>query len=274
MRRGYVTFLGAVAFAGLAVAAHAKNEVAIYTGTTQWISKAKADAQAAICVDMLKKAGIKNTLLSADKDMDALGNWVKSVTNDKGLDICVLYGDIPPSLYPEKNAKPDGSVAELFIESTDGDAFINHADYMFWGLAGRNEEGGLKNIMDIPNITMWDDNTALTVTTEGKAISPTLAAIPKLESDRPFHIDELKGDWKVEVLLTKNAAGTRGDPIIVRDGNRGRLIPCIQTADQDEPKGAVAAEIITWMYKQFGGASTAVEPKDKLSVTWAEMKER
>jgi hypothetical protein len=267
-------FLGIVALAGIGAAAHAKNEVAIYTGTTQWITKAKADAQAAICVDALKKAGIKNTLLSAAGDMGALANWMKAVTNDKGLDVCVLYGDFPPSLYPEKNAQPDGSIAETFIESTDGDAFLNHADYMFWGLNGRNEEGGLKNMMDIPTITMWDDNTKLTVTAEGKAISPTLATINNLESDRPFHINELAKDWKVEVLLTTNAAGTRGDPIIVRDGNRGRLIPCIQTADQDEPKGAVAAEIITWLFKQFGGGSTAVEPKDKLSVTWAEMKER
>ena len=58
---------------------------------------------------------------------------------DQGLDFCVLYGDFPPTLYPDGNAQPDGSVAETFIETTDGDVFINHADYMFWGLAGRNE---------------------------------------------------------------------------------------------------------------------------------------
>ena len=40
-------------------------------------------------------------------------------------------------------------MAELFIESTDGDAIINHADYMFWGFNGRNAEGGLQNMMDI-----------------------------------------------------------------------------------------------------------------------------
>lgn len=274
MQRGFVMCLTLATLTSIGAVAHARNEVAIYTGTTQWISKAKADEQAKICVDMLNKAGIKNTLFSKDTDMPALATWMKGVTNDKGLDICILYGDFPPTLYPENNAQPDGSIAEVFIESTDGDAFLNHADYMFWGLNGRNQEGGLKNMMDIPNITMWDDNTKLTVTAEGRAISPTLASIPNLESDRPFHLNELAKEWKAEVILAKNDAGTRADPVIVRDGNRGRLIPCIQTADQDEPKGAVAAEIITWMFKQFAGGATAVEPKEKLSVTWAEMKTR
>ena len=44
------------------------------------------------------------------------------------------------------------------------------------------------------------------------------------------------------------------DPVIVRDGNRGRLALVHQTSEQDNPKGEVAAEsnhqlspkIITW----------------------------
>ena len=216
----------------------AAGDVAIYTGITQWISKAAADEQAQICVDMLNDAGIANTWYDSDGDTDALADWMDSVTGNGVLDICVLYGDFPPSIYPEGNTQTDGSIAETFIETTDGDVFINHADYMFWGLSGRNEEGGLKNMMDIDNIVMWDDDTAMTVTAEGKAISPSL---PDFASDRPFHTDELAGDWEIEVSFAQNDDGTRADPIIVRDGNLGRLIPVIQTANGDEPKGAVAA---------------------------------
>ena len=249
----------------------AANEVAIYTGVTQWIGKAQADEQAQICVDMLNDAAIASewsiTWHDAEGDTDALADWMESVTGDDGLDICVLYGDFPPSIYPEGNTQTDGSIAETFIETTDGDIFINHADYMFWGLAGRNEEGGLKNMMDIDGITMWDDNTDMVVTPEGAAISPTLT---DFQSDRPFHVDELEGNWEVEVSLAQNDDGTRADPIIVRDGNLGRLIPVIQTANGDEEKGAIAAEIIMWFMSMYDG--TSVEPADKLSTTWGALK--
>lgn len=263
--RNVFMLLALIAFMALPLAPlFAAGEVAIYTGTVQWIDKGSADEQAQICVDMLDAAGISNTWLDSDGDMDALADWMKGVTGDQGLDICVLYGDLPPSVYPEGNSQADGSVGETFIETTDGDTFINHADYMFWGLAGRNEVGGLQNMMDIEGITMWDDDTAMTVTDEGKAISPSLT---DFASDRPFHVDELDGDWEVEVSLAQSDDGTRADPIIVRDGNLGRLIPVIQTNGGDEPKGAVAAEIIIWLM-----STTPVEPAGKLSTTWGDLK--
>ncbi len=243
---------------------HAAGEVAIYTGTVQWIGKEAADEQAQICVDMLNDAGIANTWFDSDGDMDAVASWMEDVTGDDGLDVCVLYGDLPPTVYPDGNSQPDGSIAETFIETTDGDAFINHADYMFWGLAGRNEVGGLQNMMDIAEIVMWDDDTAMTVTDDGKAITPSLT---DFASDRPFHTDQLEGDWEIEVSFAQSDDGTRADPIIVRDGNLGRLIPVIQTANGDEAKGAVAAEIIIWLM-----STTPVEPVGKLSTTWGDLK--
>ncbi len=241
------------------------SEVAIYTGTTQWINKDAADEQAQICVDMLDDAGIKNTWYVSDGDMDALAEWMEGVTDDNGLDICILYGDLPPTLYPQGNTSPDGSIAETFIETTDGDAIINHADWMFWGLENRNAEGGIRNMMDIPGMVMWDDNTPMVVTEKGKEIAPSLT---DFQSDRPFHTDLLEGNWVVEVSLAQNEAGTRADPIIVRDGDLGRLIPVIQTNMGDEPKGAVAAEIIIWLMNNV----TPVEPNGKLSTTWGNLK--
>ncbi len=242
----------------------AAGEVAIYTGITQWIGKAAADEQAEICVGMLEDADIAVTWYDSDGQADDLAAWMESTTGDDGLDVCVLYGDFPPEIYPQGNSQTDGSIAETFIETTDGDVFINHADYMFWGLAGRNREGGLQNMMDIDGIVMWDDDTPMKVTAEGSAISPSLT---DYASDRPFHTDQLDGDWEIEVSLAQNDDGTRADPIIVRDGNLGRLIPTIQTNGGDEPKGAIAAEIIVWLM-----STTPVEPAGKLSTTWGDLK--
>ena len=225
------------------------GEVVIYTGVTQWITKALADIQAQKCTAKLSLGGIASTWYQNESDTPTLAEWMQAVTNNGQRDVCVLYGDTPPDIYPQGNAMPDGSILETYLESTDGDAIINHADYMFWGLNsggnGRNDVFGLQNIMDIPGITMWDDNTPVVVTEDGSKISPTLK---DFASDRPFHLDELANDWFPEVILAQNAAGTRSDPTIVRDGNRGRLINCYQTADEDDPKGAVAAEIIFWIY--------------------------
>ena len=224
----------------------ANGEVAIYTGTTGWITKGAADQQAAICSGILDSLGISHTLF-ADAALDdvALADWVTNATDNGAVDVLILYGYLPPTLYEGGNTQPDGSVAEVFIESTDGDVIINHADYMFYVSAPLNEVFGLQNIMDIPSITMWDNDTPVVVTDVGASIAPSLA---DFLSDRPFHVDELEGEWFVEAALAENAAGTRADPIIVRDGNRGRLVPVFQTNGQNDPKGAVAAEIIASLF--------------------------
>ena len=115
---------------------------------------------------------------------------------------------------------------------------------MFYVSSTFNNDQGLANMMDIPGIVMWDDNTPMVATAEGKKIAYHLN---DFLSDRPFHVDQLAGNWYVEAMLAQNAAGTRADPIIVRDGDRGRLIPMFQAADQNDPKGAVAAEVIAWL---------------------------
>ena len=227
-----------------------QGEVAIYTGNTSWLAKGLADEQAQITFDMLEAEGIPVAIYPTNNDMEDLAAWVDGATDNGQFDVLVLYGWLPPPLYPAGNAMVDDSIIELFVESEDGDAVINHADYMFYVSSPNNAAGGLQNVMDIPAITMWDDNTPMTVTEKGAEIAPSLT---DFLSDRPFHVDELEGDWAVEVSLAQNALGTRADPIIVRDGNRGRLIPVIQTANSNEPKGAVGAEIITWMMEEFTG---------------------
>jgi hypothetical protein len=229
---------------GFSLAARA-GEVTIYTGITQWITKPLADVQAQICKDKLDLAGVSNNWLQFDTDAMALADWMQAVTNNGETDVCILYGDTPPEIYPATKALTDGSILETFLESEDGDTIINHADYMFWGYLARNEAWGLQSIMDIPGITMWDDNTIVDITEQGREIAPSLVVYP---TDRPFHLNELAGEWFAEAILMQNAAGTRADPVIVRDGPRGRLIPIYQSADQNDPKGAVAAEVIFHLF--------------------------
>ncbi len=74
---------------------------------------------------------------------------------------------------------------------------------------GTNAEGGLQTMMDIPDITMWDDDTPMKVTNEGKNYTPSLK---DFQTDRPFHLDQLRDPWKPLLILAQNDAGTRADP--------------------------------------------------------------
>ena len=62
-------------------------------------------------------------------------------TMDNGVvDVLILYGDIPGTIYPPGNALPDGSVAEGWLETPDGDTILNHADWIFWGREEREKQ--------------------------------------------------------------------------------------------------------------------------------------
>jgi len=251
----------------------AAGEVAIYTGLTQWIDKPAADKHADKYVQLFEKAKIKATWFKSDKDGPKVADWVKKTTSDNVIDALILFGDIPTAIYAGGNTQKDGSLAEKFVETKDGNAIMNHADYMFWGLAGRNKEPGLQNIMDVPGIVMWDDNTPCKVTAKGKDISPTLGKLGEIKSDRPFHVDQIKDtSWKVEVSLADAKSGTRADPVIVRDGDKGRLIPCVQIASPTEPLADIGFEIISWLFTENIKGDTAVDPAEKLSVVWSDLK--
>jgi hypothetical protein len=230
------------------------GEVLIYTGNVGWITKEAADTQADICVTALTDAGITATKIATGEpaDWDAVATWVESHTNNDTLDVLVLYGFFPPTIYAAGNTETDGSKAELFIESDDGDVIINHADWMFYvSNPTNNGVEGLQNMMDNPDIVLWYDDTPMSVTPAGVSIAPTLT---DFLSDRPIPVGLLRDNWFVEAALAENADGTLAEPVIVREGNLGRLIPVYQTNSQDDdPKGAVAAEIIIWLEENATG---------------------
>ena len=223
-----------------------RGEVAFYTAATSWTSLQVANAQAQITADKLRDIGVNSTIFSAIAQEDALANWVMDKTGNGKLDVLVTYGYVPPSIYQPGNAQPEGSIAELFIESTDGDVILNHAD-AFWYVSRGTNNGydGLRNLTDLVGFRQDEVTTAFTVTAEGAEIAPSLI---NFSGTRPFYVDMLYKDWLVEAVLAQNATGARADPVILRDGDRGRVIPVFQASNEFLPKGAVAADIITWLY--------------------------
>ena len=265
--------LCAATLALLAPTADAANKVDIfiYTDTVQWIGQAAAVEEAEILADLLDGAdGINELILHGPaKDVEA---WTKKHTVDKGHHLIVMFGDVPVEIYDVgKDAKKE-TVAEEFLDA--GNTFSNSADYFFWGQGGRNEEAGIKNMMDIPDMVQWDDNTAMEVTKEGKDLTPSL---DDYATDRPFHVDKLKNDWELEIAFASDTGtqkADRCDPCIVRNTKTdARLIQVYQTANQDDPKGEVIAEIILNYYLEAVDALD-VDPQDKLPALWGDLKRR
>jgi len=225
------------------------GDIAIST-QAGWYSQGAADREMQEVVDNVSGTSVE--VFTADDQVCLLG-WVYTHTGNGVADLLILNGQFPDLLYAGGNAEPDGSLAEAFLD--DGNFIINTGDYMFYvnNAGNNNAAGGLQNMMDIFNgaIDMWDDNTSVAMTAEGHAVAPSLQ---DLQTDRPFHLDALEGDWETELILAGNAAGTRADPVIVVNTvTGGRLGIFYQTASQDDdPRGEVMSEWINNWYLTGG----------------------
>ncbi len=229
--------------------------VLIYTGFASWIELPDAIAEAETTQDLLQSAGIDAEITESEY---YVRQWMLQTASDGAVDVLIVYGVLPSSIYPSKNTMPDGSVAENWIETTDGNTLLNHADYLGYWITGYNTSnewvplpdgfGTLQNLMDIPNIVIpWEpvnDNTPMSVTRDGSTLTPSLV---NFESDRAFPLDQLEGDWYPEKILASDTGDTHGtlaDPVLLRDGDLGRIAIVDQTWYEDNPKGKVAAELI------------------------------
>ena len=244
-------------------------DIAVYTETTQWIGQAQAQEQADIFMAEMDGAdGVDSVTNPGQGDLE---QWTIDHTVPDGGHLIVLYGDIPATIY--ENADADGSVAEEFLDA--GNSFSNSNDYFFWGVGGRNSEAGIQNMMDIPGIVQWDDNTPMERTAEGEAAVPSMPAA--FTTDRPFHVDQLIDPWVLEVAFASTTGDqdtTRCDPCIVHDTEtNGRLIQVYQTNGVEQEEGLALAEILKNHYLDAIGALD-VEPENKLSTTWAQLKTR
>ena len=265
MKNKILVFVVAFAFGATAMAA----DIAISTQANWW-GQAAADREMQEIANNVTTVSVEQFTAT---DQDALADWVKEHTGDGVSDLLILCGQFPATIYDPGNGQADDSLAELFLD--DGNTIINTGDYMFYVVdsAGTNAAGGLQTMMDIAGITMWDDDTSVSVTAEGQEFTPTLV---DYATDRPFHLDELEGDWVAELILAQNTAGTRADPVIVLNtATGGRLGIFYQTNSQDnDPRGEVMSEWINnWWIPNVAVANPLArspDPKDGalLGQTW------
>ena len=254
------------------VSVDASVDVLIYTGDVWWITRSEAIAEAETTKRLLQSADIQSEITDNE---NTVKQWMLQTASDGSVDVLILYGLIPTTIYPPGNAMPNGSVAENWIETRDGNTILNHADYFgYWSTGNINQDGQvgvqnghgtLQNLMDIPSIAIpvSGGNIAMFVATDGTVLTPSLV---NFQSDRPFPLNQLQGDWFAEKIFASNtgdARATLADPIIVRDGDRGRIAIVHQTLLENNPKGEVAAEII--INYLFVDAVVSISPSSLIS---------
>ena len=265
MKVRYIFALSLAAFMVMSIGSVMAFDVAISTQANWWGQDA-ADKEMAALGDAITTAADVQ-LFPADKQAE-LADWVSAHTVKGAGHILILSGQCPDTIYKPGNAQADDSLIELFLDA--GNTVLNTGDYMMYVVnsSGANGAGGLQTLMDIPAITMWDDNTPVKVTADGKKYTPSLK---DFESDRPFHLDELEGGWEPLIVLAQNDAGTRADCLLVRNKDTGGIVGSFfQTASQDDdPRAAVMSELINSYY-----STTPVSPASKLGSTWGEIKTR
>ncbi len=237
----YLTFF--LALCPMAMA----SDIAISTQANWW-PQATADREMQEIVNNVKGVSIQR-FTSAQHA--ALATWVRDHTGDGVSDLLILCGQFPDTIYPAGNTQPDGSLAELFLD--DGNTIINTGDWIFYVVnsSGANGPGGLQNMMDIPSVTVAGaDNTPCVVTAEGQEFTPSLY---NRESDRPFHLDTLAGDWEAELILAQATGGTLADPVIVHNTvTDGRIGIFFEVADTDtDLRGEVISEWINNWWLQY-----------------------
>ena len=237
-------------------------DVLIYTGRTVWITQADATIEAGTTKRLLASKGIQ---VEITENGESIRDWMLQTTADDAVNVLILYGVIPTTIYAGENIQPDGSVAENWIETSDGDTILNHAGYLGYSsdvdvigewtpeskeTISTNEHGTLRNLMDHPSISLFPNSSDvppypfMSVTSDGKELAPSSV---NFVSMRPFPLKQLQGEWFVEKVFGSSTGDDQAifaDPVIVRDGRRGRLAIVHQTLE-DTPKGAVAAEIIS-----------------------------
>ncbi len=230
---------------------HGSVDVLIYIGKTLWISSENAENEAEMTKFLLESENIQ---VEITKSKESVRDWMLQTTANGAVNVCILYGILPSTIYPSGNAQPDGSVAENWIETTDGDTILNHADYFGYNSSeGKaNERGAMQNLMDLPEIeiNVYEHNVDMFVTVEGSRLAPSMV---HFKSDRPFPLDQLEDEWFAEKILatdTGNTQATLADPVIVRDGDRGRLAIVFHTLYKNDPKAEVAAQIINYLLTQ------------------------
>lgn len=212
-----------------------------------WMDQATADRETDILVGNIN-GKVKSVQVFPVEQQALLATWVASKTNDNKLDVLILCGRFPDSIYKSGNEQPNGSIAEKFLDA--GNMIINTGDYMFFTTSQENMsngEQGLQNMSDVEEFIFWVGGF-MTPTNEGANYLPSLT---EFSSDRSFNLDVPVNPWVPEVIFAQvGDGGTQADPIVVKNtSTNGRIAIFYQSEWQDElPRGQVISEfILNWL---------------------------
>jgi len=84
-------------------------DVLIYTGASWWITAEDAAIEAEITQNLAQAAGIEVAITENEHNVR---EWMLQTTADGAVNVLVVYGVLPDSVYPAGNSQPDGSILE------------------------------------------------------------------------------------------------------------------------------------------------------------------
>jgi|GEM_PF-1233655 hypothetical protein len=222
------------------------GDVALYTNAS-WLSNDAALREAKVIAATATTLGRKATIFEPGKEAD-LAAWAQDkLATSKDIDVIILFGRIPGSIYPNPNKDPAGSIAKKWVDA--GKMIINTGDWFAYvaDAGDNNGPAGAENILGLPGIiTSWD-NLPMYVTTTGKSVAPILGWT--YLSNRPVVKGNVKGPWKILATFAENMPSTHADALVIRNVLTGGMFAQVYAVPGDAlPRGAAISQVLSnWL---------------------------
>ena len=201
----------------------------LYNGFPSWYDQSQMQKDVIKIATQLDKTIFDDVASFGDQDHQSLQKWVVANMDDDEVDILWLPGTLPGILYPNPNLLPDGSLIEQWLDN--GNMLINTADWFAFVVGDNrknNEQFGAENILDLPSIITFGDNTGLLPTSAGRRYLPTIAQGSKWITDRPIKLSSVKAPWQVAEVFAR--LGDFADPVVLHNQETGGYIAFVGQA--------------------------------------------
>ena len=256
------------------------DEIVIFNQQIAWSTMDAAKKATNYIEQNVKSARIVRSLNKVE-----IADFVTKTYKDGTIDIIILFGYLPETIYEPGNNQKDNSLIEKFIDG--GNIVFNTGDYIFFVSRGSNGIDGLKTITDsnfdcmVPKF----DNYIYKPTIEGEKYVPSLPA--KYDSKRPikkYQVD-VNTNWEIEIAFgsavdgialvdeQKELLNQLLDPVILKDTKTaGRLAIVRQTPREAPDRGAVITEIIDNYLSHKIKTMISVDANKQITTFWAHKK--
>jgi len=257
------------------------SDLALFVGNPSWYNVGTMQDDAAKIMDTLNGGVLKEVKTFNDDQVKDLEAWAKANMKDGELDIIWLPGSTPDVLYPIPDLKPDGSLAEEWLDN--GNMIINLGDWFAClsnekGVLRRNDAGAAPaNILDLPAIIKVTDNLPVIVTETGKKYMPSLK---DFIADRALQLGSVIEPWEVAAAFATPSGKEKdlqADPVVIHntktDGYFAIITQTLPDHMGDMSRATLTIELIkNWMSGSGLLKSASVNSGGKLATTWAQIK--